>query len=212
MSVYIKNLINQGEHQKLDFKFEISDAKKIARTLSAFSNTDGGTLLIGVKDNGAIAGVHSDEEYYMIESASQLYCKPEVPFDVKKWDMGDKSVLEIVVPKNTTATSYAKTDDGWRAFIRQADQNLMLNKIVLNSRKLKAQKKGILIKYTDKEKALLSFLERNRSITMSKFCRIAYVNKSEAETILTNMLAVELIEPHITDKGTSYGLKKDLKR
>ena len=60
----IEALIEQGEHQQLDFKFEVSDSKKIARTLSAFANTDGGRLLIGVKDNGAISGVRSEEEYY----------------------------------------------------------------------------------------------------------------------------------------------------
>lgn len=38
----IEALIEQGEHQQLDFKFEVSDSKKIARTLSAFANTDGG--------------------------------------------------------------------------------------------------------------------------------------------------------------------------
>ena len=64
---YIHLLIAEGEHQRQDFKFEISDARKIAKTLSAFANTDGGRLLIGVKDNGKIAGVRSDEEQYMIE-------------------------------------------------------------------------------------------------------------------------------------------------
>jgi len=52
MSHYIKNLIEEGEHQQLDFKYEISDSKKIARSLVAFANTDGGRLLVGVKDNG----------------------------------------------------------------------------------------------------------------------------------------------------------------
>ena len=52
---YLRDLINQGEHQQQDFKFEISDARKIARSLSAFSNTEGGRLLVGVKDNGKIA-------------------------------------------------------------------------------------------------------------------------------------------------------------
>ena len=61
-------------------KFEISDARKIAKTLSAFANTDGGKLLIGVKDNGKIAGVRSDEEQYMIEAAAGLYCSPEVNY------------------------------------------------------------------------------------------------------------------------------------
>ena len=63
---YIHTLIAEGEHQQQDFKFEISDARKIAKTLSAFANTDGGRLLIGVKDNGKIAGVRSEEEKYII--------------------------------------------------------------------------------------------------------------------------------------------------
>jgi predicted HTH transcriptional regulator len=94
---HITNLISQGEHQRLDFKFEISDSKKIARTLSAFANTDGGTLLIGVKDNGHIAGVRSEEEYYMIEAASEMYCQPKVPFEAKEWNIEGKIVLKVKV-------------------------------------------------------------------------------------------------------------------
>ena len=72
---YIHALIAEGEHQQQDFKFEISDARKIAKTLSAFANTDGGKLLIGVKDNGKIAGVRSDEEQSLSLSLSLTYCQ-----------------------------------------------------------------------------------------------------------------------------------------
>ena len=82
---YIHALIAEGEHQQQDFKFEISDARKIAKTLSAFANTDGGRLLIGVKDNGKIAGVRSEEEKYMIEAAAQLYCIPEVEYTMQTY-------------------------------------------------------------------------------------------------------------------------------
>ena len=60
-SEYIYRLIAEGEHQTQDFKFEISDACKIARSISAFANTDGGRLLVGGKDNGKIAGVRAEE-------------------------------------------------------------------------------------------------------------------------------------------------------
>ena len=49
-----------------DFKYQITDARKIARSISAFANNSGGHLLVGVKDNGSIVGVSSDEEIYMI--------------------------------------------------------------------------------------------------------------------------------------------------
>ncbi|WP_301747923.1 helix-turn-helix domain-containing protein [uncultured Duncaniella sp.] len=57
---YIASLIEEGEYEHQDFKFAVSDARKIARSLSAFANNDGGRLLIGVKDNGAIAGVRNE--------------------------------------------------------------------------------------------------------------------------------------------------------
>jgi hypothetical protein len=53
---YIKSLIKLGENEHLDFKFEISDAKKIARTFSAFANTDGGDLVFGIAEVDGSAG------------------------------------------------------------------------------------------------------------------------------------------------------------
>ena len=67
---YIEELVAQGEHQQQDFKFLISDARKIARSISAFANRDGGRLLIGVKDNGTIAGVRNEEDIYVVEQAA----------------------------------------------------------------------------------------------------------------------------------------------
>ena len=73
---YIQRLIEEGEHEHQDFKFAINDARKIARSISAFANNDGGRLLVGVKDNGNIAGVRNEEDIFVIEQAAQLYCRP----------------------------------------------------------------------------------------------------------------------------------------
>ena len=111
-SHYIQRLISQGEHQQLDFKFEISDASKIARTLAAFANTDGGTLLIGVKDNGVIRGIESDEEVYMLELAAHQFCQPEVRFTTKEWEIDDKVILEAIVPYDDNHIHKAPDNEG----------------------------------------------------------------------------------------------------
>ena len=72
----IAELISQGEHLQQDFKYVISDARKIARTISAFANAAGGHLLIGVKDNGTIAGVRNEEDIFVVEQAAERYCRP----------------------------------------------------------------------------------------------------------------------------------------
>jgi predicted HTH transcriptional regulator len=108
---YVQELILQGEHQQQDFKFEISDARKIAKSLSAFANTDGGRLLIGIKDNGKIAGVRSEEEAYMIESAANVYCSPEVRFSMTQHRVEGKVVLDVSIPEAEYKPVCAKNEE-----------------------------------------------------------------------------------------------------
>lgn len=132
MSKHIINLIKQGEHQTLDFKHSVTDSKKIARSLVAFANTLGGTLLIGVKDNGSIVGIDSEEEYYMIEAAAQMYCKPEIPFDVTKWNINGKTILEVVVKATKNRPAKAPDKNGeYKAFVRVNDENIVTSPIQL---------------------------------------------------------------------------------
>lgn len=51
----LKSLIHKGENKTLEFKERFKD--EILKTISAFANSSGGTLLLGVKDNGEICGI-----------------------------------------------------------------------------------------------------------------------------------------------------------
>ena len=204
---YIEDLIVQGEHQQLDFKFEISDSKKIARTLAAFANTKGGRLLIGVKDNGTIAGVRSIEEFHMLEAAAQMYCKPPIPFDAKEWNIEGKSVLEITIPKRSGEAHKAPNHDGnYMVFIRVYDQNLLANSVLLKVWRKKEEKIEIKIEYKEAEKTLLNYLKDHEKITLSKFSRLAIIPKFKAEKILVDFIVLDIIEIVFTEKQTYYKL------
>lgn len=191
---YIKRLIQSGENQQLDFKFEISDSRKIAKTLVAFSNTDGGTLLIGVKDNGKIAGVRTDEEFFMVQAAAGMYCKPEVLFESKRWTVEGKTVLEITIPKGLDYPYFAQTEpDKWLAYVRIKDENILATSVHLKVWRNKIHDRGILMEYSEKVKKLLQYLELNQSISISKFCRTAFLPKKAAENILADLIYFGLI-------------------
>lgn len=205
---HILKLIEEGEHQKLDFKFEITDARRIARTFVAFANTDGGRMLVGVKDNGVIAGVRSDEEAYMLESAATMYCKPPVEFQSKEWTISKKTVLEIIVPRSPLKPHYAAHKDGkWMVYIRVADQNLLANRVLLRVWEREKKPQGVFLKFTDKEKALLEYLELNPTITLSKFSRMAMISRAKAENILVKFVLLKLIKIRFEEKQTLYSLK-----
>lgn len=174
MSKYIFDLIRQGEHQELDFKHSITDSKKIARSIAAFANTDGGKLLVGVKDNGSIAGVQSDEEFYMIQAAADMYCKPSVAFETKVWEIQDKTVLEITIPKVTRDKLITAPDKNgnYKVYIRVNDENFIVNNIFLKAWNKKKFGMGVLIRYDEPEKILFEYLQQNQRITFSKFCKL----------------------------------------
>ncbi len=202
---HIEELIAQGEHQQLDFKFEVSDSRKIARTLSAFANTDGGRLLIGVKDNGAIAGVRSEEEYYMIEAASKMYTKPEVPFTATRWNVNGKTVLEVLIEKGSEKPYLAPDKDNrFRAFIRVADENILANQILVLAWKKSSCNDGTLLRVAQPVEMLFDCLKRENEISTNRFCRIAHIRYHEACEILSDLLAMHTLEYFVREKHILY--------
>jgi len=210
MSNYIQNLIKEGEHQMLDFKFEISDSRKIARSLVAFANTDGGRLLIGVKDNGNISGIRSEEEKHMIQTASDLFCKPKVAFEAKEWVVNGKTVLEIYVPKSKYHKHKAPDHNNiYKVYIRVKDQNIIANRILLKIWKYENNKQSVKVTFTDAEKFLLKYLNENAKITIDEFVEKAEIGKKEAEQILVNFTLINLVKIEITEKDVFFTLFDD---
>ncbi len=209
MSRYIHNLISQGEHQQLDFKFQVNDSRKIARTLVAFANTDGGKLLIGVKDNGVIAGVRTDEEYHMIEAAASMYCKPEIDFAFRPWSIDGKQVLEIDVPALSVKPAFVLTEEErWMAYVRVGDQNILATPLQIKLWKRNQSELGMMIKYSDNEKILLSYLNAHPFITLSKFSRLADIPRYKAENIIVNLICAGLVEIGQNERYVWFRLKE----
>jgi len=207
----LHKMIEEGEHLHQDFKFAVTDSKKIARSLAAFANTEGGRLLIGVKDNGNIAGVSSDEEYYMIEAAATMYCRPPVEFTTMQWKSGGKIVLEIIVEKSELRPHKAPDKDGkYKAYLRVNDNNIVANSVLQKVWKKKKVSQGTLITLNRAEKAILKYLQSNPRITFSRFCRIAHISPYKAEKILVNFVSMDILRMEVTEKTTYYYSNPDL--
>jgi predicted HTH transcriptional regulator len=210
MDRFLKKLIEDGENQQLDFKYCVSDSRKIARTLSAFANSDGGRILIGVRDNGSIAGIKSDEEIYMIDTAAHLFCRPEITYNIKQHLTGGKTILEVEVIRGNNRPYQVKDENGkWLSYFRHHDQNLVANKVLLQVWRKEEKKSGVLVKFSRVENSLLDYLEKNGSITLSKFRKIARISSYKAESILANLIIFKVLIMNASEKGFSYKLNPD---
>ena len=213
MSTYLLRLIEQGEHQQQDFKYCISDSKKIARSLVAFANTDGGRLLIGVKDNGNITGVRSEEEYYMVQAAARIYSKPMISFTTRQHFVDGKTVLEVKIEPSTGKPHYAVDENGkWWAYFRNNDENRLANKVMLEVWKNQKSTDGILINYSEAEKVLLDYLENHEKVSVSKYARVAHIPYKKAEQIIINFRILEILKDCFADNRIDYCINKEFDR
>ncbi|MDL2247749.1 ATP-binding protein [Bacteroides sp. OttesenSCG-928-J23] len=205
----ISGMIIEGEHQQQDFKFEISDARKIARTLSAFANTQGGRLLIGVKDNGRIAGVRSEEEAYMIEAASQLYCLPSVQYTLEAHYVEGKQILIVKVSESEKKPVYAKDETGKQlAYIRIKDENILATPVHLRIWQQENSKAGELIQFTEREQLLIRLMEDETPLSLNRYCRKAGISRRAAEHLLAKFIRYGIVEAVFENHRFYFKLKE----
>ncbi len=92
----ITNIINQGESLKVEFKMNFNRAA--IETLVAFSNTKGGSILIGVSDEGNITGIDVNQETIQQWINEVKYkTAPEIIPDAEILNIEDKEIVRIYV-------------------------------------------------------------------------------------------------------------------
>lgn len=203
-------MIKMGEGQQLDFKHSISDAPKIARSLVAFANTDGGTLLLGVKDNGRIAGIRTDEEIFMIETAAHLYCKPEVEFFSNLHKLEGKTVAEISVePSRNKPHSAPDANGKYMVYIRKKDENLLANRVLLEVWRLQKRNAQVKLFYDTFIEQIFELLQSNKRATIKEIAEKLKQSKFKTENIIIKLMLMNLIDIDINADNVYYCLKTE---
>ncbi len=199
----IKTLILEGEHETLDFKNTISNAAKIAKTLVAFANNKGGTLLIGVTDEGFIKGVKDEEEErFMLLKAANQYCKPSIPLSFQEFMVDDKLILLANVSESNDKPYYALDETGkWWAYIRIKDKSILASSIILEV--LKNQYTDVEISYSAAEEKLFNYLRSNTQITLKQFSKLTRLPHRKLIKILAKLIITGIIKSH-SDGNVEY--------
>ena len=90
--------LKQEEGKTLGFKRDLSAKKNILRTVSSFSNTSGGTILIGIDDSKAVLGLADPKETgEMLSSIISDGISPQILPEIDTLTWRDRSVVRIIV-------------------------------------------------------------------------------------------------------------------
>ena len=114
------------------------------KTIVAFLNTDGGTLLVGVEDDGKILGIEADqfpnEDKFMLHFANLVNDKIGKKYaDLIRWDIkpvGDKKILRIDCTRSPSPV-FLKVSSQEEFYIRTGPSTVQLtpSEVVDYSRK-----------------------------------------------------------------------------
>ena len=202
----IKQLIFGGEGVIVDFKKTITSCEKIAKTMVSFANNKGGRLLIGVNDDGTIKGVkNEDEEKYMIERAASLCAKPMLEPVFEEIYIDEKMVLVVTIAESDTKPHYALGEDKkWWVYVRVKDKSILASKIVVDVLHQTNAINGVLITYTEKEKTLLEYLDKNQHITLKEFAILLKISRRNAAKIIVPLILSGVLKVSSEEKEERY--------
>lgn len=205
----LHRLVARGEGQLLEFKRKASYPDKIVREMIALANTDGGTLLIGVDDNGTIPGVkYPEEESVVIHRELTRHCRPAMEFTETWIALSDKRyVLKWEIPRSQRRPHFYAVDQTRECYVRLADQSLKASREMAEILRRRKSAKGTQFTYGPAEEKLMRALEVNPTISLKEFSKLTGLNRFVSSRKLIKLVLANVLEIRPTEKGDLFSRK-----
>ncbi len=205
----LKKLVAEGEGLQLEFKRKAAYPEKIVRELIAFANTEGGTLIIGVDDDGSIPGVkYPEEEGQAICEAIKHYCKPVLLYKESFIAISEKKyVVRFDIPPSSKRPHFLVIDKNNRqSFVRVKDMSIKaspeMQEIVRRSKNMR----DIHFTFGDAEKKLMEYFNHHASITLPVYQELSGLNRFKARRKLILLVLANVLKITASEKGDLYSI------
>ncbi|WP_421873665.1 helix-turn-helix domain-containing protein [Marinoscillum sp.] len=195
----IKRLIFGGENEYVEFKRKINHPEKVIREVVAFANTKGGHLLVGVDDDGTIAGCkYSDEEDYILQKAIRELCRPHIDFDFTEFPLTEKrSLLHYYIRPGEKKPYYAfekKFHRYGKAFVRVKDRSIQASPEIRKILKFNNSPHDVHFQYGTNEKLLFNYLHDNEHVTVNEFREMSGLDYKAASSTMVQMVLANTLK------------------
>ena len=115
----VKQLIQSGENSTVEFKRDSLSPDKLAKEIVAFANLKGGTLLLGVEDDGTVSGVSRENlSEWVFDTVIGRYVHPLLLPYYEEVELEGKTVAILDIPQGNAKPYVVRRNDREEAYIR----------------------------------------------------------------------------------------------
>ena len=194
----LRRLVKKGEGQTLEFKYKTTHPEKIVKEIVAFANSNGGILLVGIRDDQVIKGVkfpHEDE--YVMKKAIEEYCYPPINYQFEKIPIeGSREILAYTIPASDKGphrvTEGEKPNQG-KVYVRVDHESIIAGKEMREILKGRRKKRDVRFQYGKKEAILMKHLDEHQHITVQEFVKTAHISRKVASRTLVLLVLAKVL-------------------
>ncbi|TAE28968.1 MAG: ATP-binding protein [Candidatus Kapaibacterium sp.] len=212
----LREIINGGETQTVEFKRKFTSEVKIGKEIVAFANTDGGYLIVGVDDDKTVVGVKSEkEEIGFIESVCSYYIEPPIQPEIEIVNIEYRDVVVVRIHESDTKPHRITVDNDGKylekiherpVYVREGNVTLHASKEVVKVLEASNDDEGVTLSIGKHEKRLFEYLEQSNKITAKEFAHIANISERRAIRLLVRLVRIGLIRLYSHEKHDYYTL------
>lgn len=194
----LQDAVAKGEGLHTEFKRKLPEWEKLMREIVAFANTQGGTVFIGVDDDGTISGTRDPREIEeALDMFIQEYTQPVPFYRLETIPLSAKrAVVAIHVPESDSkphrALEKPHTLPG-QVLIRIADSSARASKEMIELLKFEGRQRDLKVELGDKERLLMQYLDKHSTITVTTFAEIARITRQAASRTLIHLAKASLL-------------------
>lgn len=202
----LTRLARVGEGEHLEFKRRVPEGPRVARELVALANSTGGRLLLGVADDGEVAGLqYAAEERFALRHAAERYCRPPVDYDTETVPLDGRSAQDrrrdvIVVTVQESAqkphmleeTEAGADEKSGVAYVRVGEMSVEASPEAVALMEAD-EEVGVTFQFGENEQLLMRYLEEYTRVTVGQFAKMAGIDEVEASSTLLTLAKADIL-------------------
>ena len=210
----LQQLVSLGEGISLEFKHRVPDAERIAKEMIALANTQGGRILLGVSDDGTIAGVDdAAEEEFVLNRAMDRHASPPVDYTTERIrSASGRDVILVSVPESEhkphhliPPASNGVHGDG-TAYVRVEEMSVEASPESIRMMHDRESDPGVTFQFGETESLLMRYLDDYGRITVTEFAKLADIPPDQASETLVRLARANLLQLHADRKEDYFTL------